>query len=340
MKKKVLKLFTTAFIAIAVIFGVSEGASAKQTVTIVIDPGHGGPATVATNLGACYGGLQEKDMTLLTAAALKAELERYGNCKVYLTRNADVALGLDQRIAFAKSLGADAVVSVHFNATNEHLLYGSEIFVPCGALYSKGYSMGSCIMKQWTGAGMIDKGIKTRVGTRGDYYGLIRNGANAGIPTIILEHGYMDNAHDSVRLDDAADWQRLAALDAAGIASYYGLKKGATKASVAPTVNVKAPAGIVRDDITPPVLAIQVDSYNPATGEVKYTLTGLEPESRLYAYGVSSLVNPLTDLTLWGKGNTVSGTMMVSPGYVGPISAIVYNNYSLPSNVAVAYVGM
>lgn len=350
MKKTFLVNITTLLLSLLFVIAFSSNvyAAGKSAVTIVIDPGHGGPATVATNLGACYGGLMEKNMTLLTAASLKAELEKYGNVKVYLTRSGDTEIGLKERIDFAKLVGADAVVSVHFNATNAHLLYGSEIFVPSGALYPQGYSMAASVMKQWTSAGMIDKGIKTRIGKSGDYYGLIRHGAAASIPTIIMEHGYMDNIHDFDKLNDAMDWQKLAALDAAGIANYFGLKKGVNKPSVSPVITVKARPGIVYDDVTPPALAIQIDSYNKATGEVRYTLTGLEPESRLYLYGVSTGVTVgenglpaplLTDLTLWGKGNTVTGKIIVPAGYVGPVNAIVYNNYSLPSLMATAYVG-
>lgn len=351
MKRNFAKLFVTFFTVVfsVCILSVNASAAAKKEVTILIDPGHGGPATVATNLGACYAGLQEKNMTLLTAAALKAELEKYGNVKVYLSRNADVAIDLKDRINVAKAVGADAVVSVHFNASTNHLMYGSEIFVPCGALYSQGASLGTSIMKQWTAAGMVDKGVKTRVGKSGDYYGVIRHGASAGIPTIILEHGYIDNAHDLTKVDDALDWQKLAVLDAQGIANYYGLKKGASKASVAPKITVAPKGAIVIDDMTPPALAITINSYNAAAGEVNYTLTGLEPESRLYLYGVSTgvtvdetgkAVPAVSDLTLWGNGNTVTGKLTVPPYYAGPVNAYVFNNFNLSSNMATAYVGM
>ena len=136
MKKHFAKLLF-AVLSMAFIVSLSTNdvsAAGKKNVTILIDPGHGGPASVATNLGACYAGLQEKNLTLATAAALKAELEKYGNVTVYLSRNADVAVDLKQRINLAKAVGADAVVSVHFNASTNHLMYGSEVFVPCGAL--------------------------------------------------------------------------------------------------------------------------------------------------------------------------------------------------------------
>lgn len=349
MKRLLKPFFILLTIAFCVICTSTESeAAAKKTVTVVIDAGHGGPATVATNLGACYGGIQEKDITLLTAVALKSELEKYGNVKVYLTRSTDTEISIKNRIEAAKAVGADIVVSVHFNASSRHLLYGSEIFVPSGKLYPQGASLGKSIMKQWTASGMIDKGVKTRIGKNGDYYGMIRYGAAANIPTIILEHGYLDNLHDLSNIDDAADYLRLAALDAQGIANYYGLKKGGNKSTVSPKITESA-ASVVIDDLTPPQLAIQINSYNIATGEVKYTLTGLEPESKLYLYGVSTgvtydetgkVVPDSLDLILWGKGNTVSGVIMVPPGYVGPVNAYVFNNFNLSSNMVTAYIGM
>lgn len=349
MKRVSQLLFSILICAVSTYFTFTNVLAAqKKTVTVLIDPGHGGPATVETNLGACYGGLQEKDLTLYTAAALKAELEKYGNVKVYLSRNSDTEIGLKERIDVAKMVGADAVVSIHFNASSRHLLYGSEIFVPSGALYSQGASLGQSIMKRWTGAGMVNKGVKTRIGKNGDYYGIIRHGASSNIPTIILEHGYLDNYHDLSKIDDTSDWTKIAALDAQGIADYFGLKKGVTKKTAGPVITVKA-SGTVRDDVTAPALAIQIDSYNAATGEVRYTLTGYEPESRLYLYGVSTgvtldetgkAVPDVTDLTLWGNSNTVTGKIVVPAGYAGPVNAYVFNNYNLSSNMATAYIGM
>jgi len=344
---KVLKI--AIFFMCTVCIGLMPNkVKAASNVTIVIDPGHGGPATVATNLGACYNGLQEKDINLLTALSLKAELEKYGNVTVYLTRSNDLEIGLKERIDFAKLVGADAVVSVHHNASNSHIFYGSEIFVPCsGNNYAKGYGLASCIMKNWVSSGAVDKGIKTRIGKSGDYYGLIRHGSNAGIPTIILEHGYIDNIHDIDRFNDTADYARSGALDAAGIASYYGLKKGTVQKSVGPTVKVKVPSGLVRDDLTGPVnAAMTIDYYNPLTGEVRYTITASETESKCMYYGASAIpavsergvgIAALTDLNLWGKGKTAKGTFLVTPGYTGPVYGTVYNNFCLESNPAVAY---
>ena len=64
-------------------------SQAKENIVIMIDPGHGG-----ANLGANPTGYVEKDMTLVTALAMKEELEKYQGVSVYLTRNTDVDLSL------------------------------------------------------------------------------------------------------------------------------------------------------------------------------------------------------------------------------------------------------
>lgn len=320
-----------------------------QNVTVVIDPGHGGPDTDEANLGACYNGIREKDINLVTALELKRELEKYKNITVYITRDKDKQLSLKERIDFAKKMSADVVVSVHHNASANHLFYGSEIFVPSkGEGYCTGYGLATCIMKNWVSDGSADKGIKTRIGKNGDYYGIIRHGASVGIPVIILEHGYIDNYHDVDRFNDAKDCQRMGELDARGIASYYGLKKNSAKNKIYPTVKVKKPSSVVKDDITGPVNAkLVVDYYNPSTGEVKYTLSASEPESRIMYYGAgiitttseTGMTTPLlTDVYLWGEGKSVKGSLHVPSGYAGPIYAICYNNYNVESNMATANV--
>ena len=52
---------------------------AADPVVICIDPGHGG--TGGRNLGAQYNGISEKQVTLITANAMKTELEKYDKSK-------------------------------------------------------------------------------------------------------------------------------------------------------------------------------------------------------------------------------------------------------------------
>ena len=78
---------------------------------VVIDAGHGG-----VDGGTQGFGVLEKRVALATARAAERELRRRG-VRVVMTREADVTLSLDERIAFANEREAAALVSVHFNFT-------------------------------------------------------------------------------------------------------------------------------------------------------------------------------------------------------------------------------
>lgn len=336
----------TAAAALAVAIPFSGQALAKSQVTIVIDPGHGGTGlTDATELGAGYNGLQEKVMTLATANAMKQELEQYGNVKVYMTRTTDTSMSLAARSNYAKSVGADAVISIHYNASSEHNFYGSEVWVSAfGQHYATGYGIGSCVIEQLSAAGFANKGIKTRLNSRGtDYYGIIRNGASNNVPTIIIEHGYIDNGNDLTRLDSQQKWTALGMMDAAAVAQYYGLKKGVQQNNVLVTRPVAAPAaGIAMPDVTAPAaVSVTNASYDGAAGRVNLTIQAVEPESRAMYYSYS-YDNGLTwsPLALWG-GGSVQNASVSAAGCSGTVMVRVYNNYELDTiSLPVAVTGM
>jgi N-acetylmuramoyl-L-alanine amidase len=78
--------------------------------TIVIDPGHGGkdPGAIALN-----GKIREKDITLKMALKLRDKLQAIGGFNVVLTRDRNVFVPLEQRVAFAQKASADLFISLH-----------------------------------------------------------------------------------------------------------------------------------------------------------------------------------------------------------------------------------
>lgn len=342
--KGILKL-AGKLAAAAVLFWILTGAYCFQAyaydnVTIVIDPGHGGAGTEDdSDLGAQYNGVEEKDLTLVTALALKDELEQYGNVTVYLTRAEDKQMSLKERVDYAAALGADVLVSVHYNASEHHRFYGAEIFTSAfGQNYATGQGLAQCVMKRWTDDGAADKGIKTRIGNRGtDYYGIIRRGAEANLPAIILEHGYIDNDADWSRIGNTAYWQHLGQADAQGIADYFGLQKNVVQASIMPTVSVEVPAEIQQPDLTPPEnVSVTIESYDVAANEVTFTVSANENESSLMYFGAETGTKAadedtsFMDLQLWKSGeSSMTGTVKVPAGFEGGIVVRVYNNYEL-----------
>jgi N-acetylmuramoyl-L-alanine amidase len=95
---------------------------------IVIDAGHGGHDSGAVNPGV---GVQEKDLNLQIALALQGWLMSGGH-NVYLTRGADFFVELSERAAIANANGADAFISIHCNAAENHAAKGFEIWTSPG----------------------------------------------------------------------------------------------------------------------------------------------------------------------------------------------------------------
>ncbi len=91
---------------------------------VILDPGHGGKDPGA--LGA--GGLREKDVALRIARLTKRRLERAG-LEVYLTRQRDEFLSLEERTRLANQLRGDLFVSIHANASRNRQTSGLETYL-------------------------------------------------------------------------------------------------------------------------------------------------------------------------------------------------------------------
>ena len=105
------------------IYGYTNTAiSARKR--IVIDPGHGGhdPGAVGPNR------LYEKDVVLDIALKLRKILSGDPNLEIFLTRDKDVFIPLEQRTAIANSRNADLFVSVHANASPRREAKGVETY--------------------------------------------------------------------------------------------------------------------------------------------------------------------------------------------------------------------
>lgn len=338
---KTVKILLIGFVVLIGIMSGSSNIYAYDTVRIAIDPGHGGMSE--EEKGACYNGMEEKNVNLAIANALKTELEQYGNVEVFLTRTNDESVSIENRVNIALSQGANYIISVHNNASTNHLFFGSEIFVPSnGDLYCKGYSIAYPIMQRWQASGCVSKGIKTKLGNNGDYYGIIRMAAEAGVPAIILEHAYIDNDNDIDRINSEYNWEKFGRLDAEGIAEYLGLQKNYVKENIMENI-ITNTSGVVKNDTTGPVnVEFEIDSYNSKTGNVEFTISAKENESKCMFYSVSTGlmtdedgidVPDVESASLWDGEDSVKGKIKVRKGYTGSLYAAVYNNYNVVSDV-------
>jgi len=91
---------------------------------ICLDPGHGGKDPGATGPH----GVKEKDVVLRIARLLREKLVKKYGYRVIMTRNRDVYIPLEERVAFANSKGADLFISIHINASRNRRLQGISTF--------------------------------------------------------------------------------------------------------------------------------------------------------------------------------------------------------------------
>ncbi len=105
------------------VYGKKQAASVKKRV--VLDPGHGGhdPGAVGPK------NLYEKDVVLDIALKMKKILANDPNFEIFLTREIDVFIPLEQRTAIANSKNADLFVSIHANASPRREAKGIETYL-------------------------------------------------------------------------------------------------------------------------------------------------------------------------------------------------------------------
>jgi N-acetylmuramoyl-L-alanine amidase len=96
----------------------------RAAFTVVVDAGHGGEEIGAKGPS----GLLEKDVTLDVARRVKARLMSDDGTAVYLTRDDDRKVPLDDRTALANHEKADLFVSIHANSSRRDSARGSETY--------------------------------------------------------------------------------------------------------------------------------------------------------------------------------------------------------------------
>jgi N-acetylmuramoyl-L-alanine amidase len=98
--------------------------SSDAPLVVMLDPGHGG-----IDPGAEHGGIVEKLMILTFARELRDVLVRSGGFIVHLTRDEDIFVSLERRVALAHQAGADVFISLHADALSEGLAHGATVHV-------------------------------------------------------------------------------------------------------------------------------------------------------------------------------------------------------------------
>ena len=219
----------------------SNGDGEENVVfRISLDPGHGG-----VDSGAEANGTSEKKLTLKLAKMIKEELLKYDNVAVKLTRGKDKFVSLKKRTKRALNQNADLMISIHFDSYDPSCDYSDG----CSAIVAKKSSyrpamskeemkLARSILQELSRIGVHNRGLIRRLSAEGetypdgslaDYYGIIRRGVLNALPSILVEHSFIDSDHDFNNFLDSDDKLReMAKADAKGIARYLRLKNKKT----------------------------------------------------------------------------------------------------------------
>jgi N-acetylmuramoyl-L-alanine amidase len=246
---------------------------AERKQVLVLDPAHGGAADRGGSSwqGGASGGpnpVVEKDITLALAKAVKQRLDPVYD--LTLTRDHDVNLSLSERAKQARDRHADLFLSLHFNATSDPAVDGSEAWVAKGAS-SASRALAQAIPRRLArAAGIADRGMR-----RADLGVLLPERHHPRTAACLVEVAFLTNPGEATRLRDAAYLGQLA--DALSEA-------------------VRVPAGVVSTQSTPvPVIELMRVQYKRETVDFQRGPAGFDAIFR------GEFSSPTSDIVITGK---------------------------------------
>lgn len=204
---------------------------------IVLDPGHSanvasgyeplGPGSAvykaADNSGTqgIATGVEEYQLTLIIAKALKQELERRG-CKVYLTRtNNNTAISCKKRAEFANKKKADAYIRIHANGSDVSSAQNGAMTICTTAnspyvsnkLSSKSKTLSTEVLSAYVKATKCRKEYVWQTNSM--------TGNNwSKVPTTIVEMGYMSNPTEDRNMQQKSYQKKMVQGIANGIEAF------------------------------------------------------------------------------------------------------------------------
>lgn len=101
-----------------------HSAPTKSAPLVVLDPGHGGKDPGAIGVSGTY----EKHIAFAAAGELARLLRAHGRYRVSLTRENDVFIPLEDRVAIAQAHGASLFISMHADAVADHSVRGASVY--------------------------------------------------------------------------------------------------------------------------------------------------------------------------------------------------------------------
>jgi len=231
--------------------GAGRHAQSAPAPLVILDPGHGGKDPGAIGVSGTY----EKHVAFAAAGELARQLLATGRYRVSLTRQNDVFIPLEDRVAIAQAKGGSLFISIHADALTDHAVRGASVYT-LAALASDAQSASLAQREnaadRYGGPGA--KGVSARVAeilaslvrheTRvasaemqqhivaalGQEVPLLENPARhagfavlkaADIPSVLVEMGFMSNPHDEAALRQAPHRAMVAVAIRRAVDSYF-----------------------------------------------------------------------------------------------------------------------
>lgn len=174
---------------------------------VAVDAGHGGydPGALSRR-----GGIQEKDITLDLALRLGARLAEVGATVVH-TRDRDVFLSNQERVALANRVGAHVLVSIHLNSYRDPSVRGLET-------YRARANAGGTELAEFIQAAVLEHtGLPDR-GLRWEDFTVL---VQAEMPAVMVEVLYLSSPTDASLAADPAFRDRVAEGMSVGLVRYF-----------------------------------------------------------------------------------------------------------------------
>lgn len=223
----------------------------KPAVSVFFDAGHGGG-----DGGAQRGGVFEKDLTLQFVFMYRKVLEEKG-ATVILPRATDMRLGLDERVGSITRHRPDVAISAHINSSEgETQATGIETYYTTAESKPLAEFIHKAVLKS---TGAKDRGIH-----QNNFY----IPKNSPVPTILLEHGFINNADERKLLASPEYQRKFADGMAQGLNDYFKSLEKKPSATPAPgattTPKSPAPQTPTRSQVIDPALSTTNESQGPS----------------------------------------------------------------------------
>lgn len=170
---------------------------------VVLDPGHGGE-----DCGAIRGNILEKDITLDISARVKELLEKQGYT-VFMTRNDDATVSLQERVEFSENINPNIFVSIHVNSSEKPAINGLETHY---------YRQESLSLAQVVHSSLISN-IKAY--NRGLFKSKFYVINHTTAPAILVEIGFLSNEEERAELIGEKRKKATAKAITEGVINYF-----------------------------------------------------------------------------------------------------------------------